>query len=60
MELLKDVIGQPDATALSYCIDKPNKHGYTAEVLTVLEADENPYGGDAMTSICLHVRHRGP
>jgi hypothetical protein len=55
MELLKDVIGQPDATALSYCIDKLNKHRYTAKVLTVLEADENLYGGDAMTSVCLHV-----
>jgi hypothetical protein len=55
MELLKAVTGQPDATAPSYCIDKPDKHGYTAEVLTVLEIDENPYGGNAMIFVCLHV-----
>jgi hypothetical protein len=59
MELLKAVTGQPDATAPSYCVDKPDKHVYTAEVLTVLEVDENPYGGDAMIFVCFHVRHRG-
>jgi hypothetical protein len=60
MVLSKVVICQPDEAASSCCADKPYKHGYIAEVLTMLEADENPCEDDPMTFVCLHVRHHGP